>query len=104
MQESLKDLLGDYTEQTFTVRVMTIPKLPEGVHGLCAPEDPHNPDGRFLIWLNGNDSDAEQTYSFVHEMLHIWHGDHSSDGIDVQLLETIRHKETDDVLQLTPNS
>lgn len=104
MADSLKDLLGDYTEQTLTIRVMTIPKMPKGVHGLSCPENPHNPDGRFLIWLNGNDSEDRQTYSFIHEMLHVWHGDHGNDDMSVQLLETIRHYETDKLMQLISNS
>ena len=104
MADSLRDLLGDYTEQTLTIRVMTIPKLPETVHGLCAPENPRNPDGKFLIWLNGNDSEYQQTETFIHEMLHIWHGDHGNDDMNVQLLETIRHKETSDLMQLISNS
>lgn len=43
-------------------------------------------NGRFVVLLNENESDAEQERAFLHEMLHVFRGDHFN-AASVQDLE-----------------
>lgn len=48
-------------------------EMPADFHGASAWIN-----GRFVVLLNANESEAEQERAFVHEMLHIYRGDHFS--------------------------
>ena len=52
--------------------------LPEGVHGFSGM-DAEKP-GTFYIAINAANTAKKQEETFIHEMLHIWRGDHDKGG------------------------
>ena len=75
-------------EQKIILRLIKNP-LPRSIHGLSAK------DGDAIIVLINEDDDPDtQQEAFIHEMLHVWHGDHDRENIDVNKLEAQRHTET----------
>lgn len=75
-------------EQKIMLRIIKAP-LPRSIHGTSAK------DGDAIIVLVNEDDDPDrQQEAFIHECLHIWHGDHDRTGADVQQLEAQRHRET----------
>lgn len=51
-------------------------ELPEGIHGVSVRNE-----GTVSIIVNELKSEEEQTKAFLHECLHVWHGDHDKEGI-----------------------
>ena len=76
-------------ERAFKLRIITTP-LPPGVHGMSAKDG----DDRFIVLINEDDDPDTQQEAFIHKMLHIWHGDHDRENVDVQQLEAERRAET----------
>ncbi len=67
-------------------------KLPEDVRGMSTT------DGKkAFVLVNSEMSEDERTAAFLHEMLHIWHGDHEGADADV---EAERHAELKRIMQL----
>ena len=50
-------------------------------------------DNSFQVAINGNKSEDEQARAFLHECLHIWHGDHTRKDVTASELEHERHEE-----------
>ena len=67
-------------------------KLPEGVRGMSTTDG-----NKAFIMVNSEMSEDERAAAFLHEMLHIWHGDHEGTGADV---EAERHAELMRVLEI----
>ena len=83
-------------KRDITLHISTA-EMPTTVRGVSVPKRGGSKD-EFLIILNEGLSDSERTAAFLHEMLHIWHGDHEA-VTDVDLLEKIRHQELLDIAQ-----
>lgn len=81
------------TEQRISIRIIKTP-LPQAINGLSMKDG-----NTFIVLINENDSQDEQKETFIHEMLHIWHGDHDREFKDVQQLEEQRHQETTWILE-----
>lgn len=62
---------GKPGEQEITIRVIVEPDLPEAIHGVSYPKG----DG-YMVILNGSDTAERQEEAFLHELRHIWRGDH----------------------------
>lgn len=67
--------------------------LPESVDGVSTERQP----GEYVIFINGNKDNDAKSGIFLHEMLHVWHGDHDND-MDTDELELIRHEELKRIL------
>ena len=72
-------------EKEITLRVITT-AMPESIHGLSAKDG-----DQFIILLNENDQQKRQEETFLHEMKHIYNGDHDRKGVDVNDLEAARN-------------
>lgn len=62
--------------------------LPEDVHGMLQQLAPDS----YRVFINRNMPEDEKTSTFIHEVLHIWHGDFDRE-ISVNELESLRHLE-----------
>lgn len=80
-------------EQRIKLRIVKSP-LPPSVHGLSAKDG-----DTFIILINGSDGQNEQEKTFIHEMLHIWHGDHDRSPEELQALEAQRHRTTEQFIK-----
>lgn len=67
-------------------------KLPQGIHGISSAEGHH-----YTILIDSNQRQEEQAAAFLHEMLHIWHGDHESNKSTAEIEEE-RHEELISIL------
>lgn len=54
--------------------------------------------GEYRIFINRNLSDQEKLETFIHEMIHLYNGDHES-GENVQTIEARTHKVTDEIMK-----
>lgn len=70
-------------------------ELPDTIHGFCRQRK----DGKYIIFLNSAEEPAQQTATFLHECLHIYHDDHNSE-LDATEIEAIRHSELLEMLEL----
>ena len=73
------------TERKLTLRVIT-EKLPQTMHGISAKDG-----SGYIVLINEDDTPEQQAETFLHEMGHIYHGDHDRQGINVNNLEAVRH-------------
>ena len=69
--------------------------LPEGIKSISGV-DPEEPETYFLL-VAPELSPEEQESAFLHEMLHIWRGDHLS-ALDVNQIESKCHHDNGAVL------
>ena len=81
-------------DKTISIRIITN-ELPDIVQGACIK----NGEDSYILVLNGADEDPATVGAFLHEMLHIYHGDHES-GLPVAEIEAARHKEIIDILDM----
>ena len=70
--------------------------LPDTIRGFSQLKN----NGNFRIFLNNADSRERQTATFLHECLHIYHGDHDRPDLTTDQIEAIRHKEIRDMLEI----
>lgn len=71
--------------------------LPAGMNGASTKQG-----DTVTIVINADNNQGKQTTAFIHEMLHVWHGDHDRGDIkNVQQLEAQRHKETERLQRMT---
>lgn len=75
-------------ERKITLRIIKHP-MPPGVHGMSMKEA-----DTILVFINESDDSDTQKKAFIHECLHIWHGDHDREDVNVQQLEAEQHAET----------
>ena len=89
MDKNEKQVLS---RRLISVKIIEVDDEPDG---FCAAtvKDANSDEDKYLIILNGNETEKNKTAAFVHEMLHIWHRDFSKKDVDVNLLEAIRHAE-----------
>ena len=74
--------------QQINITVYQVGNVPEGIDGLSAPDD----KGGYIVMLNAGQSEAEQARTFLHEVLHIWRGDHDRAAHEgVQKIENETH-------------
>ena len=69
-------------------------ELPLSVRGECAKDA----DGRFYVLVNKNLPEPEKALAFLHEALHIWHDDFTSEA-PVSAIEAARHEELVNMLK-----
>lgn len=67
----------------------------EGLHGITTKE----PGDRYIIALNGDESEAEQLAALFHELAHIYNGDFDDSKTPVQEKEYRVHRITREALQ-----
>ncbi len=65
-----------------------VTKMPESVRGFCMEGQKDD----YTMVINSGMSEREQITTFLHEMLHIWHGDHDG-GRSLEDLERTRTAE-----------
>lgn len=87
------------TQRTITLQVVT-EDMPEGVHGMSLPKNSKKDTDTYIVYINEDDTEDEQTIAFLHECLHVWHRDHYRAGANVSELEYERHEELKRLLQL----
>lgn len=75
-------------DRKIKLRIVEQP-LPQGIHGASVKDG-----DTIIVFINEDDTPDEQQGAFIHEMLHVWHGDHDQEGVNVQQLEAERHRET----------
>lgn len=71
------------------VRVIVTDELPDTIHGCIAQVEQE----RFLILINGNDSEERQRESLEHGFWHYYNGDFDS-GNAVNEIEWIAHSQS----------
>lgn len=71
--------------------------LPSGAEGAACKD----PDGGYMILINSDLTEEAQTEAFIHEMLHIWHGDFES-STPIGTLEALRHEEVKSIIEKMP--
>ena len=76
--------------QDFTIRVS---EQNINVHGISAPTG-----SGYTVLLNANDSEERRLAALLHEIIHIWHGDHYA-ADDLQEIEAHRRQELLSFLQ-----
>ena len=69
--------------------------LPATVHGITGLEE--GTPSAYTVVINSGLEEEEKTLAFIHEMLHIWHSDFSS-NLPASTLEAIRQKEATRIL------
>ena len=74
-------------EGIITLRIIMDPNTPPTIRGASWP----NRSG-FNILINPNLPEETQARAFLHEMLHIWRGDHDS-GRDLNQIEQEVHEQ-----------
>ena len=87
----------EQTRRDITIKLYRA-ELPESMHGFSHM----NRNGSYLIVLDSTDSQERQTATFLHECLHIFHEDHTNEGLtasQIAQIEAIRHKEIIDMLE-----
>ena len=70
--------------------------LPKTIHGFTRILK----NGSYQIFLNSSDSQERQTATFIHECMHIYHGDHDRPDLTTDQIEAIRHREIRDLLEI----
>lgn len=76
------------------LQILKLP-LPPTIDGASAKDG-----NKITILINDQKTQDQQTLSFLHEMLHIWHNDHAADVTSVTNLELERHEELARLLRL----
>lgn len=70
--------------------------LPEGIDGISLPWE--KPD-EYRILINSELSEPDKLKTFIHEMIHLYRGDHEKKGESVQKIEAECHHITQEVLK-----
>ena len=83
------------TGREMNISVFTM-DMPEAIHAFVTQRG----CGKYWIFLNSAENETQRTASFIHECLHIYHGDHERDDLTADQIEAIRHAETVEVLQV----
>lgn len=83
---------GKKMDRTITIRIKT-EQLPESVRGVSVERRPED----YIMLLNGREDDPETVAAFLHEMLHIYHGDHGRAG-ETDGIEEERHEELQNII------
>ena len=69
-------------------------RMPSSVKGASCK----TPDNGYMVVINSGLSAEEQEEAFLHEMLHVWNGDHDREE-NLQALEARIHQKTADFVQ-----
>ena len=84
----------EITEQrSIDLQIIKI-KMPLTVHGVSAVTGGGN---SYLILINSEIPEAEQQRAFLHEMRHIYNGDHENPAADINELERRAHAQDDEL-------
>lgn len=81
-------------KQDFSLQIIYAAGLPDSIHGFVFSTSP----GEYHIFLNAADNKRQQEESFLHECLHIFHGDLEREDRTTDQIETLRHKELETIL------
>lgn len=71
--------------------------FPEDIEG-CTVRWGEN-SGEYRILINENLPEPEKLETFIHEMIHLYHGDLDSTGKSVDEVEARAHRETAEILK-----
>lgn len=69
--------------------------LPESVHGFSLP---WKDTGEYRICINARMSEREKLETFIHEMIHLYRGDHG-DTERLDRIETDCHRTTEEIME-----
>lgn len=69
--------------------------LPRKIKGVSCP---WNNPGEYRIFIDRSLSELEKLETFIHEMIHLYHGDHEAGG-NIQEIEARTHKATEEILK-----
>ena len=58
-----------------------------------------NEFGEYRIFINRELSDREKLEVFVHEMIHIYNGDHDNKDMNIQEIEERTHELTEEIIK-----
>ena len=81
-------------KQNINLHLVYAAGLPESIHGFISLNAP----GKYTIVLNAADPERQQTESFLHECLHIFHGDLEREDMTADQIELKRHEELETIL------
>ena len=80
-------------DRTITIKIIT-ENMPSSIKGFSMKTGAEE----FAVFLNGHEDDPDTVGSFLHEMLHIYHGDLDK-SLPSDQLEKERHREIEEVLE-----
>lgn len=92
-QHEIGESLGTAQETMLNLRVVKL-RMPSSVKGASCK----TPDNGYMVVINSGLSAVEQEEAFLHEMLHVWNGDHDREE-NIQELEARIHQSTADFVQ-----
>lgn len=92
-QHEIGESLGTAQETMLNLRVVKL-RMPSSVKGASCK----TPDSGYMVVINSGLSAEEQEEAFLHEMLHVWNGDHDREE-NTQELEARIHQKTADFVQ-----
>lgn len=93
MKQEIEESLRTAKDTVINLRFVKL-RMPSSVKGASCK----TPDNGYMVVINSGLSAGEQEEAFLHEMLHVWNGDHDREG-NTQELEARIHQKTADFVQ-----
>ena len=93
MNQDIEESLGTAQDTMLNLKVVKL-RMPSSVKGASC----RTPDNGYMVVVNYGLSAEEQEEAFLHEMLHVWNGDHDRED-NIQELEARIHQKTADFVQ-----
>lgn len=90
----MNDALKIVKTQNISLQIIYAAGLHKDMHGIVTSAAPD----KYIILLNADDTDRQKTESFLHECLHIFHGDLEREDTAVNQIEAERHIELESIL------
>jgi len=72
-------------------------KMPKTIQGACTLD---KRDGKIIVALNADLTEDEQAAAFLHEMLHLYHGDLNKENTTAREIEEERQEEMQRLLRI----
>ncbi len=92
-KQGIEESIEAAQDTMLDLRVVKL-RMPSSVKGASCK----TPDNGYMVVINSGLSAGEQEEAFLHEMLHVWNGDHDREG-NTQELEARIHQKTADFVQ-----
>lgn len=88
MKQKKKQKGDETTERELHIRIASRP-LPDGTNGVLWRTD----ENSYTVCIDSSQDEDGQAAAFLHECLHLWHGDMEDPARDVDEIERERHAE-----------
>ena len=93
MNQDIEESLGIAQDAMLNLKVVKL-RMPSSVKGASCKTW----DNGYMVVINSGLSAEEQEEAFLHEMLHVWNGDHDRED-NIQELEARIHQKKADFVQ-----